>query len=77
MEWPAQRPDLNPIENLLGTLKSKLRGKSEYPFNPVELFSTLSEVWNALPNSYFANSVASMPRRVQIVKDFKGGSTKY
>ena len=39
MEWPAQSPDLNPIENLWGVIKNavseaKLTGTVEHFFHP-------------------------------------------
>ena len=75
--WPAQSPDLDPIENLWGIMKTRLRKRSRHPSNPKELFSILSEIWNMLPNSYFDDLVSSMPDRVKMVKKFRSGSTKY
>ena len=58
-------------------MKPQLRKKPEYPSNPMELFSILSKIWYNMPDSYFHNLVASMPSRVKMVKENRGGSTKY
>ncbi len=77
MVWPSQSPDLNCIENIWGLLKMYLRKLASYPENCNERFTTLSNMWHSLPDSYFHNLIASMPKRVKIVKENKGGSTKY
>ena len=77
MKWPSQSPDLNPIENVWGLMKVRLRKRPVHPKNPFELFCILSQMWNTLPDSYFRNLVASMPKRIASVPKAKGKSTKY
>ena len=77
MKWPAQSPDLNPMENVWGHLKQILRKRAKRPTTCDQLFSILQSEWDALPNSYFTKLAHSMPTRVLAVKRAKGGSTKY
>ncbi len=53
MKWSAQSPDLNPIENVWGLMKTHLRKRNVNPRNPMELFHILSTMWNSLPDDYF------------------------
>jgi hypothetical protein len=75
MDWPAQSPDLNPIENLWSILDHKLKDRS--PKNEQELFITLHNEWQSLDISLLMNLVDSMPKRCQAVIDAKGFATKY
>ena len=58
-------------------MKTHLRKRALLPRNPMHLFRILNEIWNSLPNSYFESLVASMFNRSKIVRENKGGSTKY
>lgn len=73
--WPAQSPDLNPIENLWSILDQRL--KDRVPNNKDELFEVLLKAWRELPNELLTNLVESMPRRCQAVINAKGYATKY
>lgn len=75
--WLSQSPDLNTIENVWGLMKATLRKRSVPPRNPMHLFHILSRMWNTLPDSYFNDLVASMPKRVAAVRNARGGSSKY
>lgn len=75
LDWPAQSPDLNPIENLWGEVERRLCGQK---FNNKDaLFQAVNNIWNSLPTELIHKLVESLPRRCQAVINAKGYATKY
>ena len=77
LEWPAQSPDLNPIENLWATLKQQLNEYQHPPTGMLDLWERVFEKWREIEESACLRLVESMPRRVQAVIKARGGHTKY
>jgi hypothetical protein len=77
MVWPAQSPDLNPIEHLWRILKIKLGEYSEPPKGILELWERAEAEWNKIGKEVCQGLIESMPRRVEAVIKAKGGYTKY
>ena len=77
LPWPAQSPDLNPIEHLWEHLKRRPGGHPTPPGGISELWERVEKEWEAIPQSVCRDSVESMPRRVAAVIRAKGGYTKY
>jgi hypothetical protein len=75
LNFPAQSPDLNPIEHLWGELKRRVWRRS---FRTQDaLFVALQEEWLKIPVQRLQNLVDSMPARLQAVKATRGYHTKY
>jgi hypothetical protein len=77
LPWPAQSPDMNPIEHLWEHLKRKLK---EYPNPPGgiwELWERAEKEWEKIEPEVCQNLIESMPRRVAALVKAKGGYTKY
>ncbi|KAG8917394.1 hypothetical protein FRC01_002479 [Tulasnella sp. 417] len=77
LPWPAQSPDLNPIEHLWVHVKRKLAEYETAPKGVNELWSRVQDVWGAIPASVCQGLIESMPRRVEAVFQAKGGYTEY
>ena len=77
LPWPAQSPDLNPIENLWDELDRKVRKHKPLPKNQDDLWQILQNEWLKLDESIYKNLVDSMPRRIAAVIEDKGIPTKY
>ncbi len=75
LDWPANSPDLNPIENLWGIVKRKMRDTR--PNNADELKATVKETWASIPPQQCHKLITSMPRWIEAVIKAKGAPTKY
>jgi hypothetical protein len=75
LDWPAQSPDLNPIENLWSQLDRNL--KDRVCNTEDQLFDVLKAGWEALPQDYVQKLVDSMPSRCREVIKANGYATKY
>ncbi len=75
LDWPANSPDLNPIENLWGIVKRKMRDTR--PNNADDLKATVKETWASIPPQQCHKLITSMPRWIEAVIKAKGAPTKY
>ncbi len=75
LDWPANSPDLNHIENLWGIVKRKMRDTR--PNNADGLKATVKETWASIPPQQCHKLITSMPRRIEAVIKAKGAPTKY
>jgi transposase len=77
LDWPAQSPDLNPIEHLWDYLKRRLSDYEQPPESIHKLWERVQVEWEKITPDFCARLVNSMPQRIQAVLDAKGGHTKY
>ena len=77
MVWPAQSPDLNPIEHLWDWLKRRLAELENPPKGIHDLWDRVQVEWERIPVEECQKLIVSMPRRIEAVLKAKGGYTKY
>jgi hypothetical protein len=75
MKWPAQLPDLNPIEMLWIDVEKEVKKKK--PKNLNDLYRIIQEVWDNIPIDRCIRLIESMPRRCAEVIKQMGMATKY
>ena len=73
MEWPAQSPDLNIIENIWLYMKRELQKSAVDIATRVDIQS----VWRNIELDYIRNLYQSIPDRLDNVVKMKGHLTKY
>lgn len=75
--WPAQCPDLNPIEHLWDYVKQCLGEYATQPKGILELWERIQVEWDRIPAEECQKLIESMPGRIAVVIIAKGGNTKY
>lgn len=75
LPWPAQSPDLNPIEHLWSYIGIKLDGFRVS--NKKLLFEEIEKIWYNIPKEYCEKLVKSMKKRCLEVLKAEGGHTRY
>lgn len=77
LPWPAQSPDLNPIESLWNELEIRIRKHNPRPTNKKDFFAALKEEWYKIDENRITRLVKNMPNRIIAVLENKGNPTKY
>lgn len=77
MEWPAQSPDLNIIENCSRKLKQELCKRVQNLRTANDLETAIRQVWENIHPNFIQDLYKSIPRRIQAVIKAKGCLTKY
>uniref|UniRef100_A0A4W6EP77 Tc1-like transposase DDE domain-containing protein n=1 Tax=Lates calcarifer TaxID=8187 RepID=A0A4W6EP77_LATCA len=75
MEWPAQSPDFNPIENLWDDIKNAVSELK--PRNAEELWKVVKSSWTGIPVYRCQRLVDSRQHRCEAVLKNSGYTTKY
>jgi len=73
--WPANSPDLNPIENIWGIMKRDVEKRR--PKNLDDLQAAIQDVWDNFPLSQVKSLCASMENRITSCIARKGDVIKY
>ena len=77
LEWPAQSPDLNPIEHMWSELKRRLNKFNSPPKGVIELWERIQQIWNEISPEVCQNLFNSMTKRIHAVLKSKGKWTKF
>jgi hypothetical protein len=74
---PACSPDLNPIENVWRTMKSRIKARATFPDTVYKMRQAVQEEWDRLEPGDWNGFVNSMPIRIHQVKQRRGMQTEF
>ena len=77
LQWPAQYPDLNPIEYLWHHLKKQGKDYKEPVKGVTKLWKRTKERWKGILQEKCQRLIESMSKRIRVVIKAKRGYTKY
>lgn len=76
LDWPAQSPDLNPIENLWAKIGYEI--SKTHPRTKQELIEAIIKAWyHIVTKDYVKKLIDSMPKRCRLVMSNKGWPISY
>ena len=75
LDWPAQSPDFNPIEQLWDEIERRMRARPNHPTPVTDLANALVAEWKQVPAAMFQHLMVCIPKRVEAVIAAKEGTT--
>lgn len=75
LPWPANSPDLNPIENIWGHISLELSKRSVKTINDMKC--QILDIWQSLDTLYLQTLADSMPNRLREVIERNGKHANY
>ncbi len=69
LEWPAQSPDTNPIENVWYYLERRVRNRQNELKTLDDLWIILFEETKKIDKNYIKKFYKSTPRRINVLKE--------
>ena len=77
LPWPAQNPNLNPIENIWNEIDKKVYKLRKQPKNFQDLKQKVKTTWHSISLDYIHKLIESMPHQIQTCIETQDGMTKY
>ena len=77
LDWPAQSPDLNPIEHFWNHVSKELKDRSGLISNKEELWDVLQPILAETNKDLCRKLIGTMPERIIDVLRANGGYTKW
>lgn len=71
-EWPANSPDLSPIENVWGIIKQKVDEKQDDIKTIDQLKKAVTHAWDSMPREMLESLYSTMSYRIKNVLQLKG-----
>ena len=75
--WPANSPDMNPIEHVWDQMGVYIGDMANPPTNLIELRQAFWQAWDSVTLQIIQHLVDGMPRRVTMLSAARGGYTQY
>ena len=75
LPWPAHSPDLNPIENAWSIVERHL--ETVHPTSDRGLWEAMQDAWEKIDQHQVVLLCSSLTKRLEAVKDARGGHTQY
>jgi hypothetical protein len=75
IEWPANSPDLNPIENIWKLVKDMLEKENLKSIH--EWIAKINEFWKNISHDYLKSLIDSMKTRIDLCLAANGAHIKY
>jgi transposase len=74
LEWPANSPDLNPIESIWNDMKDSIKVKLGWDFTARRIRALIEDEWKNYPVEKINRHIMSMPRRIEACIAKEGGN---